>query len=81
MSIPCKGEQMNCDHCQSKIFESDRTCPQCGAPNNNIIQKKECFGEVMCQIENGMVEVRRGIDDQLLYVYYNRIMAGLPGKG
>jgi hypothetical protein len=24
---------MNCEYCQSKVFETDRNCPQCGAPN------------------------------------------------
>ena len=28
---------MNCQYCHSKIFEEDRTCPQCGAPNENNI--------------------------------------------
>ena len=71
---------MNCCYCLSTIFESDRTCPQCGSPNNNEPLKKECFGNVMRQIENGMTEVRGGISNQLLYVYYQRIIAGLPAK-
>jgi len=71
---------MHCAYCLSTIFESDRTCPQCGSPNNNEPLKKECFGNVMRQIENGMTEVRGDISNQLLYVYYQRIMAGLPAK-
>lgn len=31
-----------CSYCSSKIFDSDRTCPQCGAPTKNpIIQEKK----------------------------------------
>ncbi len=29
-----KTVEMFCSHCESRIFETDRTCPQCGAPNN-----------------------------------------------
>jgi len=71
---------MNCAHCLSKIFESDRCCPQCGAPNDGFPLKKECFGDLMRQIENQKIEMRGGINNQLLYVYYQRIMAGLPAR-
>ena len=31
---------MNCQYCGSKLFESDRTCPQCGAPNIRQVEIK-----------------------------------------
>ena len=27
---------MNCEYCQSRIFENDRTCPRYGAPNKFV---------------------------------------------
>jgi len=29
---------MFCSHCESRIFDTDRTCPQCGAPTRNYIK-------------------------------------------
>lgn len=32
---------MFCSYCNSKIFDSDRTCPQCGAPTKNPIYQEK----------------------------------------
>lgn len=29
-----------CSYCNSKIFDDDRTCPQCGAPTKNHLSKE-----------------------------------------
>jgi hypothetical protein len=58
---------MNCEYCHSKIFEDDRTCPQCGAPNESFIpvkQKAICFGELCRQIENYDSSI---LEDHLVY--------------
>jgi hypothetical protein len=34
-----------CQYCYSKIFENDRTCPQCGAPTMNYIVGLDIFGK------------------------------------
>jgi predicted amidophosphoribosyltransferase len=71
---------MNCQYCGSKIFEDDRTCERCGAPNLSVkFVEKDTFGEWMQMIEmfspedysyseNTIVE---GIGNQLLYKYYH----------
>jgi hypothetical protein len=37
---------MFCSHCESRIFDTDRTCPQCGAPTRNYIKVEMGEGKV-----------------------------------
>jgi len=49
---------MNCQYCRSKIFENDRVCPQCGAPNERSIVEKQKFityGSLIKDIEAGAI--------------------------
>lgn len=44
--------EMNCEYCGSRIFESDRVCDRCGAPNKNHFEKRqETYGEYFREIE------------------------------
>jgi len=50
---------MNCAYCHSKIFEDDRTCPRCGAPNENNISGTTPRG----------FAVYGGVGNQLIYSF------------
>jgi hypothetical protein len=36
---------MFCSYCESRIFDTDRTCPQCGAPTKNYIKVEKEEGK------------------------------------
>lgn len=43
---------MNCEYCGSRVFETDRVCDRCGAPNKNHFEKKqETYGEYFREVE------------------------------
>jgi hypothetical protein len=50
---------MNCSYCNSKIFETDKTCSRCGAPNitnfnvgdNDNDEGSKTFGQFIAEIE------------------------------
>ena len=54
---------MNCEYCKSKIFETDRVCDRCGAPN--IISTKEAM------VSSGTTNrvLFGGIKNQQIYNY------------
>lgn len=61
---------MNCSWCQSKIFDSDRVCPMCGAPNIQIKNEIDTFGKLMMHIESDTY-VGGCRENKLLFTYYH----------
>jgi hypothetical protein len=72
-----------CSSCGSGIKQMDKTCTQCGAPNENYLEYKDlneddidqkiftnAFSDyVQKNIDKEMTYVRGGIDNALIYTY------------
>lgn len=62
-----------CSYCSSKIFDTDRTCPRCGAPTmNSIIIEEPRIREVEIEVNNRK-NVENGIKDLENYYPYSDI--------
>lgn len=59
---------MNCEYCQSKIFNEDRVCQRCGAPNIRKNKRDYTFGEIMMKIESEPI-VEGFPGNQLMFTY------------
>lgn len=50
---------MNCEYCGSRVFEADRVCDRCGAPNIKTSKKEESvhYGignkQATCRVTSG----------------------------
>jgi len=60
---------MNCSYCQSKIFEKDRVCSRCGAPNTQDNKMINTFGGLMIVLES--YPIVEGVPGNPLMFTYN----------
>jgi hypothetical protein len=65
---------MNCQYCSTRLFDTDRECPRCGAPFTKATEQKEpySFGKDIAKMESDSNSVMGDVGSPLIYKYGHR---------